>query len=280
MKSANIASVVFSGGGARCLWQSGFWKEISGSNHLNPAVFACASAGATIACITLAGKAEFGLQYFMEKTLRNRKNIYLENLIRKAPVFPHYDIYRQAIHDIFSCDDLKRLREGPEIRVLISRPPWFLGARSGTAIGIAAYAFEKKFFYPMHPQLASKLGFTATVVRVRDCQTVNDLASLLLQSSCTPPFVPVLKRDGRPTLDGGLIDNVPVRLLDDQPGDKLILLSRRYPENRIPVVPGCYYIQPSEPITIDKWDYTDPEGLQQAYELGRKDGKVYRERMT
>jgi len=275
MTFSDISSVVFSGGGGRCIWQSGFWEVVSQHQDLNPGVFACASAGATIACITLAGNAAKGLEYFMTVTRKNRRNVHPGNLFKKDPVFPHYGIYRQAILDIFDDAALKRLHDGPEIRVLISRPPRFLGARSGTVVGIATYALEKKLVYPMHPRWASRIGFSSTVIKVSDCVTVEALAELLLQSSCTPPFVPVLKRDGRPTLDGGLIDNVPAGLLDDQSGEKLILLSRQYPEDRVPVIPGRHYIQPSEPIALDKWDYTNPEGLQQAYELGRKDGEMY-----
>lgn len=275
VKLDTIQSVVFSGGGARCVWQSGFWEVVSEHRDFSPTVLGCASAGATMACIALSGRGDFGLDYFKRITDRNRKNVYPEHLFKTDPVFPHYRIYRQAILDIFDGAALQRLHDGPEIRVQISRPPRFLGARSGTVVGIAAYALEKKLCYPMHPTWPSRIGFTPEVIRVSDCTTIEELADLLLQSSCTPPFVPVMKRDGRPTLDGGLIDNVPVALLDDQPAEKLILLSRQYPMDRIPEIPGRHYLQPSQPITVSKWDYTSPEGLQKAYDLGRIDGEAF-----
>lgn len=120
-----------------------------------------------------------------------------------------------------------------------------------------------------------KLGFSAEVIRVQDCRSIPELADLLLQSSCTPPFVTVMRRNGRATLDGGLVDNVPVQVVDDRSGDMLVLLTRPYPRERIPQVSGRHYIQPSQPIVIEKWDYTNPEGLQAAYDLGLADGKRF-----
>ena len=132
----------------------------------------------------------------------------------------------------------------------------------------------------MHPTFASKLGFSPLVVSIQECSTPENLADLLIQSSCTPPFIPVLWRNNRPTLDGGLIDNVPVTALEGQKRDILILLSRQYPVDRIPVIPGRTYVQPSQEIKIDKWDYTSPEGLQEAFDLGRFDGEQFAQKYT
>jgi hypothetical protein len=35
------------------------------------------------------------------------------------------------------------------------------------------------------------------------------------------------------------------------------------------------YAQPSRQIRIDKFDYANPEGLQETYELGFSDGKAW-----
>jgi predicted acylesterase/phospholipase RssA len=266
-----ITAVVFSGGGSRCLWQAGMWDELIKDVDFKPSTIAAASAGATIACLLLAGKSKAGLEYFKNATRRNRKNAYWANLFTDQPVFPHYRIYRQAILELFDETALDRLKSGPEIRVQISQPPNWLGSRTGSLLGILAYSLEKQILYPMHPTFSGRLGYKALVVPVSDCKTVPELADLLLQSSCTPPFVPVMKRNGRPALDGGLIDNVPVAVVEDKNGKVLVLLSRQYPVDKIPKVESRIYLQPSEPVSIAKWDYTNPEGLQFAYDLGRKD---------
>lgn len=266
-----ISAVVFSGGGSRCLWQAGVWDELAQYDRFKPKTIGAASAGATIACLLLAGKSQAGLAYFKEATRLNRKNAYWSHLFLNRPVFPHYRIYRQAILDLFDDVALQTLKSGPEIRVQISQPPAWLGSRSGSLLGMLAYSLEKALYYPMHPTFSSKLGFRPLIVSVSECETVADLADLLLQSSCTPPFVPVMKRNGRPALDGGLIDNVPVGVVKDCKGKVLVLLSRQYPPNKIPIANNRIYFQPSEPVSIAKWDYTNPQGLQFAYDLGRKD---------
>jgi len=69
-----------------------------------------------------------------------------------------------------------------------------------------------------------------------------------------------------------MIDNVPVFILDDCAGKKLVLLTRRYKDHVLPNNSEVTYVQPSEDIPITKWEYTDPDGLQYVYDLGRKDG--------
>ncbi len=270
-KLDDINSVVFSGGGSRCLWQAGVWAVLSQTSAFKPSAIAAASAGATMVSLLLTGNAEKGLDYFKTVTGNNGKNAYWSNLFSKKPVFPHFDIYKKAIFDLIEEDDLKKLKTAPEVRVLISQPPSWLGPRSGSVIGIASYSLEKLLRYPMHPTFSRKLGYRSLMVSMSECSSVSELADLLLQSSCTPPFVPVMKRNGKPALDGGLIDNVPVSALSDKPGLKLVLLSRQYPMDKIPKHSDRFYFQPSESITVSKWDYTNPEGLQFAYDLGKKD---------
>ncbi len=268
-------SVVFAGGGTRCLWQVGFWNEVAPAVPLTPTTVAAVSAGATMACFLFSGRFNAAVQHFQEITRLNSHNIYPFNIFRGRPVFPQYALYRKGILAAIDSSALAALHAGPEIRILLSRPPRWAGPRLATVIGFFCYTMEKKLLSPVHPSFAARIGFTPEVVTVNECQTPEELADLLLQSSCTPPFTPVLRRNGKPVLDGGLIDNVPAGILDNEDGDMLILLTRQYPPERIPTLPGRTYIQPSRPIGISKWDYTDPEGLRDAYELGRTDGGTF-----
>jgi predicted acylesterase/phospholipase RssA len=277
----SFSSVVFAGGGSRCLWQVGFWDEVAPRIDLKPKIIAGVSAGATMACLIFSGRFQDSFRRFKKIMAENRRNFYPMNLVRGMPVFPHLAMYRTAVLAAIDDTTLETLQEGPEIRILLTRPPAWAGPRLGTLAGFLCYTLEKKLWEPVHPQLASRFGFTPEVATLGTCRTPDDIADLLLQSSCTPPFTPVLYRHGRPVLDGGLIDNVPVRLLDGSEGNTLILMTRRYPPERIPKLPGRIYVQPSEPIGIYKWDYTNPEGLQDAYNLGRYDGNRFvKDRMT
>ncbi|VVE80642.1 Patatin [Pandoraea sputorum] len=101
----------------------------------------------------------------------------------------------------------------------------------------------------------------------------------MLQSSCTPPFTPILRRGGRAVLDGGMVDNVPVDALDATPGQVLVMVTRRYPRPQIFTQhhggQDRLYVQPSEPVPISSWDYTRPENMAPAFALGRKDGETF-----
>ncbi|HSV96461.1 MAG TPA: patatin-like phospholipase family protein, partial [Spirochaetota bacterium] len=35
------------------------------------------------------------------------------------------------------------------------------------------------------------------------------------------------------------------------------------------------YVQPSQPSPIAKWDYTSPRGIQEVFDLGRRDGEYF-----
>lgn len=257
------------------MWQAGFVEELKARTGHKPGRVAAVSAGAAVACMIFSGRTEEGLSYFKKLTAANEKNFYPSRLFTSGPAFPHYSMYREVILHTMGSGEMKKLHKGPDILVLLARPPRLLGPRGATLLGMAAYNLERKISYPVHPKLAEKLGFSPEVVPVKACATPGDLAELILASSCTPPFVPVMRWNGKISLDGGLIDNVPVRALGEAAGETLILLTRQYPLEKIPRVPGRTYVQPSEPIPITKWDYTNPSGLQSAFDLGRRDAERF-----
>lgn len=274
-KVSDFKSVVFAGGGSRCFWQLGFWEVAAPALNIKPDVVAGVSAGAAFACLALAADARKVLDYFKKLTAANEKNMYLENLFSKKPVFPHYDMFRDAIFYSFDDAVMKKLRKGPDIQILITRPPRWMGAKFAAITGVMAYNIEKKIFYPLHPVFAQKLGFKPEIISVKGCRTKEDLADLMMQSSCAPPLLPIMKRDGRVVLDGGMIDNVPVFMVRNLPGRKLVLLTRKYKDDIIPKNTDVLYVQPSEHIHIKKWEYADPDGLQYVFDMGRRDGELF-----
>ncbi len=267
-------AVVFAGGGSRCLWQVGFWDVAAPALGLAPREVAAVSAGSTMATMIFAGVTERTLERFAGMVGDNEKNAYPENLLRKGePVFPHYQMYREAILADLDDDALGRLQAGPPLQVMISRPPAWCGPRLGTLLGFACYELEKRVAPQVHPVLAKRVGFAPEVVDATRCETPEALADLLIASSCTPPFTPVQRYRGGTALDGGLVDNVPVSALSDPTARTLVLLTRRYAQ--LPATPNRVYVQPSEPVPISKWDYTNPEGLRAARDLGRRDAEAF-----
>jgi hypothetical protein len=155
--------------------------------------------------------------------------------------------------------------------VPVTRAPRWLGTRTAFAVAGLADALEHAFAPRVHARLARRLGFHAEYASVRECESADALADLVLASSCTPPFTPLLHHAGRPVLDGSIADNVPVDAAGD--GPVLVLLTR--PFRRLPRHPLRTYVQPSRPVPVRAWDYTDPAGLQAAFDLGQRDGEAF-----
>ncbi|MDL2321634.1 patatin-like phospholipase family protein [Desulfosarcina sp. OttesenSCG-928-B08] len=271
-------SVVFAGGGCRSVWQVGFWSVTAGPLGLDQAVIGATSAGAAMACLVRSGRTEEGLLAFKSRFARNPRNMYLNRIGTGLPVFPQEALYREGIVSVLDSEALDRLLHGPDIRVLLAIPPKGLPPPLATGLGIAAYSLEKHLLRPMHPVWAQKLGFRPQVVSVKTCKNADDVANLILQSSCTPPFVAIQYRDHQPALDGGLVDNCPVLAVADVEGPMLVLLTRRYPPDRFPETRNRLYLQPSAPPPVARWDYTDASGLQATFDLGREDGERFLER--
>jgi len=269
-------AVVFAGGGCRCFWQAGFWKETAPALELAPRVVSAVSAGSAFACAIFANAVEGVLEEFTRRAAANRSNVYPGNALRGRPVFPHEEIYRGTILAVLDDEAVGRLHRGPDIRVSVARPPAWLGDRSGLLAALMAYQVESRALR-VHALWARRLGFTTEGIPVSECLHPEQIAELILHSSCSPPATPFYRREGRAVLDGGLVDNAPVDLVGPA-RETLVLLTRHYDERALPRIPGRHYVCPSEPVPIEKWDYTSPERVWRTYDLGRRDGEAFARR--
>jgi len=273
-------NAVFSGGGSRCFWQLGFWEgAVDAGLGLRRSVrfYGSTSAGGAMAAAIILDRSRAALELFKEMTGRNPANIHWHNLRprRRAPLLPHARMYREALETLVQEEDLPTLKRDPVHMLMSGSPSWVRG-RASTVVGFSLYALEQTLLNPIHSRWPKRAGYRPLVGRVADCQTVGDLVDMILASSCIPPVLSGGRHRDEPVLDGGLIDNVPTLLVEDQPGHTLVLLSQRYAE-RAPKRTGFTYVQPSRTITIDKLDYANPDGLQQTFDLGLDDGRRFAE---
>ena len=274
----HFQNAIFAGGGSRCLWQVGFWD---GANEaglgLDTSVNYAAgtSAGCAMALVVLLGRGPEALALFKRLTAANPANIHWQNLKPGSgkPLFPHLRIYRQALEEFLMPDDLKNL-EGKQLEFLMARFPRYMPSSLGTALAFTIYGLEKHITGVLHPRWTPKLGFTQIVANSREATVVGALVDAILASTCVPPVLAGDGFRGQRVLDGGIIDNVPAHLADGREGKTLVLLSKRY-RQELPLPGQRVYVQPSERITLDKFDYANPEGLQQTYDLGRHDGAAF-----
>lgn len=272
-------NAIFAGGGSRCFWQLGFWEgaKTSGLDLQSSVKFVgSTSAGCAMATAAVLNRAHDALSIFQAFTRENPKNIHWWNLHprRRGSVFPHASMYRRALHEFIAHDDFATLKRSSVHFLMSGYPKWLWGA-VGAATALSIYAMEKTFRGdPLHPEWPVKFGFIPVVGRAADCETLQDYIEMVLAASCVPPVLPEGRFQHRKVLDGGLIENIPVRLAADQPGRTLVLASRRY-EHALPSTDTVTWVQPSRQIKIDKFDYANPEGLQETFELGLRDGHQF-----
>ncbi|MEM7136477.1 MAG: patatin-like phospholipase family protein [Myxococcota bacterium] len=273
-------NAVFAGGGSRCFWQLGFWEGAIGAGlELRESVkfIGSTSAGCAMATAAVLDRSRDALDLFKEMTRKNPANIHWQNInpFRDAPLLPHARMYREALRVLVDPSDLPALKRIP-VHFLMSGSPQWVRGRASTVLGFSIYALEQTLLNPIHSSWPARAGYRPLVGRVADCETPDELVEMILAASCIPPVLPGGRHRDEPVLDGGLIDNVPTLLAEDQPGHTLVLMSQRY-ETELPVRPATTYVQPSRMITIDKFDYANPEGLQATFELGVEDGVRFAE---
>ncbi len=271
-------NVIFAGGGSRCLWQVGFWE---GANRAGLGLAqtvdyaASTSAGSAMATACMLGRGPQALELFKELVDRNPRNIHWSNLKPGSggPLLPHMDMYRHALERFLKPADLARLAH-KRLEFLMARFPRFLPSTLGTLLAFALYGLEKHLTGVLHPTWTRKLGFQPLVRGNQEADDIADLIEIILASSCVPPVLPGKGYKGQRVLDGGIIDNVPAHLADGRAGRTLVLLSKRY-RQPLPAPAQRVYVQPSEAIRIDKFDYANPAGLQETYDLGVRDGEAF-----
>ena len=266
-------AVVFAGGGCRCFWQAGFYGVVAPALGLKPKVVSVASAGAAFACASLLGRQESVLEDFKRRAELNQRNWYPGNWVRGKTIFPHEQIYRNTIQSGISDSDFKRLQEGPELRIILARPPTWAVGRVGFALAAFAYTLDQSQTLS-RMRWAERFGFFPEIVSLQQCSTIDALVDLILHSSCTPPLLPLYRRGGRVVIDGGLIDNAPADFVGPA-RSTLVMLSRHHRPDELPTHPDRVYVAPSKTIPIEKWDYTSPGLVDQTYDLGRRDGEAF-----
>ena len=266
-------TVVFAGGGNRCFWQAGFWSVAAPALNFSPARVSAVSAGSAIACALFSGTFDDGFAHYKKALAANGSNFRLRNLLREHPVFPHGDMYRATILASANNESLLRLHQGPDIRILVACPPEWASPAMAWVLGAIAGGIEGCSRESVHSSAGSRVGFRPWFISVRECATPDSLADLIIASSCIPPLTPQASRNGIPLFDGGVVSNVPTEGFAEATDATLVLLTRRFAV--LPSVARRTYVQPSQPIPVAAWDYTNGAAVQSTFDLGRRDGEAF-----
>jgi hypothetical protein len=269
-------AIAFSGGGNRCYWQGGFYEAVAERLGFPPKLAVGVSAGAFACIYSILGIGPRVRKLVLAACGPHRKNFDFAGWRAGAPLCPVGPLYRDLLEELLDAAALARLQQLTDLHIAVARLPFGLPPLLGAAIGIGAYQLEKHLLHPVHPRLGRMLGFRAEFIRVRDLAAPGELRDAVIASGCVPPFMPQVLIGGKPGLDGGLVDNVPVeplRPVEAAGSRTLVLLTRTY--RRVPKVPGRTYVQPSRPIGAKQFDVTNPAAIRNAYELGLRDGQAF-----
>lgn len=273
--------VVFAGGGHRCWWQAGFWEVLRAEIELRPRVIGAVSMGAFMACLVHANDTKRALAWFEREMSGMRLNVDLLNVFRKdAPVFRQGLIYRKALRALLGGEQFRQLMwQAPEIRVSHAIAPASLTDRQVATQGWRAYRRDAKLVpRGLHAAQAKDEAarFMPGVKRLQDCRGEREMIELLMASSSMPPMFEPVVLDEERAVSGELIDPVPVGTVADVPGQTLVLTTRTY-DRKAPVFAtrGRIYVQPSQALKFNPWDFTATRNFQRAYELGRADAEAF-----
>jgi predicted acylesterase/phospholipase RssA len=278
MQQRDVA-ITFAGGGNRAFYQLGLLKRLSPLLAPRLGAIAACSAGACVATLWLAERADETHAYWIKRRDGVTKNIDWRRLLGREPLAPHGAVYRDTLLFSFRDGGFERVVGQPfPIWILAARFPKAMPSSLAVAAGISAYSMEKSMRRDMvHPSWGKRLGFRPFLFDARNCRSAEELADLILASSATPPFTPIGRFAGESLLDGGMVDNVPAFAAEQDAAVKLnvVLLTRPYPTSVLGRRGKRYYIAPSGPVPIERWDYTRPERLSETIDMGEREASLH-----
>lgn len=269
-------SLVLQGGGIRCLWQAGFLSVVAPRWGRMPTKVFAVSAGAAIACAFAADRLDAGVEAFTEAVSRNPKNFYPSHLFSRKRMFPHASMYREVLAEVLTDAGMKALQQGPEVDILLCRPPRRVSSVTATAL-LFGIGLGRRFSSSTICSILVRTGrLSPEFVSVRSCRDARDVADLVLASSSTPPFTPLMSYRGRHALDGGVLESVPMSGLLTTGSRALVLLTGHHDRlahpSSLPPHPTLTHAAPSRHVEGAPWDYANPRLLDEFYSLGKEDG--------
>ena len=271
-------ALTFAGGGNRAFYNLGLLKRWESTLMPRVAAVASCSAGACVITTFLSGRREEARSYWLGRARGITRNFDWRKLLRGQRPAPQGEIYRDTLLVTFADGGLERIRQQPfPIYILAAGFPWLLPRSVSIALGIGLYSAERSVRRAPHPRSPQIIGFTPVAVDARDCESVEELANLILASSATPPFTPIGNFRGLRLLDGGMIDNAPAFLAErhDEAKHSIVFLSRPYHPSVLGVQRHRLYLAPTQPTPINRWDYTQPHLLDETVAMGEREADIH-----
>jgi len=238
------------------------------------AVSAC-SAGACFGIIWATGRQPETHAYWLSRRAGVTRNFDWGKALRGDRPTPQMPIYPDTMRFALAEGGFERVKALPfPFLILTAVLPPFLPAPLAVVLGMAGYSLERQLSRgKLHPRAGRRIGFQPFAMDARECRDPEELVSLVLASSATPPFTPLGAVRGLRLLDGGIVDNAPALLAADVPGVErtVVLLTRPYPDGTVGRRGNRLYLAPGEMPPISRWDYTSEARVEATLALGRRE---------
>lgn len=276
MSRHSFDAIAFAGGGNRCYWQGGFWDAFTAVHPQAPRFVVGVSAGAFQACFSLIGEGDRVRRIVIDACGTIEREIEWGRMLKGRSPFVVGGLYRELIAEVFGDLELAALRAAPEILIQLTHPPRFMPPLVAAYAAIGAYQVEKVLGGAAHSRAGRHVGLTASWVSTHDLAAPEELVDALMGTASVPPFMPVGLVNGRPALDGGLVDNPPIdriTTVEKNGGRTLVLTTRAGRE--MAEAPNRTVVRPSIPIITSRFAVTDAAAIRAAYELGLRDGEAF-----
>ncbi|MCB1145781.1 MAG: patatin-like phospholipase family protein [Leptospiraceae bacterium] len=275
-----------SGGGCKAFYALGIGKVLNEEGiHFN--AISATSAGTAMALSIVENNEQKVMEYFCDLTSRSKSNFHLDKLIRGERPFPHERMYRQTIQENIDLQSLQKKKTRFYFNSLKFPKHLFPSEEPGKRTRVIlkminAYRkedglYEKKIIKPLLTSLAVAEGLQEVIFTNKDFIDPQRVEDIVLTTSSAPPFVSLQQLDQEYYLDGGVFDNVPVRVLPKL--DLIIAVHYQIESRQIVEKLGrdrgrnIFWICPTSKLPINMWDYANPAGVRATYQRGIKDGK-------
>ncbi len=265
-------SVVLAGGGGRTVWGLSLLRELG---LMHPMEWAGVSAGAAMAVFAASGRVDAAMDYFLDASARNGRNVHWGAWARGGRLFPHEPMYRATLAHALADGGFETLKQAPPVRLILA---WIEPGHPKVRRAAAAlrdYGRRKKAGIIHGPdQPLPGLGWQTWTCQ--DAADAGEVVDRIIDTSATWPVTRLRAAEGRTYVDGGLVENVPVRALSPaaQAGKVIVLLSRPTPTP--PPSATRLYLAPDRPVSLPKWDYASPDKLRATEAQGRAAAQRHR----
>ncbi|WP_246052309.1 patatin-like phospholipase family protein [Leptospira idonii] len=276
-------SLAIAGGGCKAFYGLGIGKALRNWGVRFNEVSGV-SAGAAMALCILSETEDETVEYFEEITKRNSSNFHFSNLLRGERTFPHEDMYRRGIrfgmrfdrilasgvkviiHTVRAYPKENSLKNKFRLARLISETGRaFLLDDRDRSEGIPANRIS---------EIVKKWNMEDVDFTEKDFSNQEVIEQFILNSSSIPPIVDFQSVNNEYYLDGGLTNNLVIEKF--APNAKIIAIHYE-PATIVGKDPDLlrktYIMRPSKRLPITSFDYTNPQGVREAYELGIADAE-------